>query len=42
MSNLGRKHTDFSYVTDVAAFGYIPKSSEVISAMSGTKPGAVS
>ncbi|MFJ2033793.1 hypothetical protein [Streptosporangium sp. NPDC087985] len=40
-SHLGRKHTYSSPVTDVAAFDYIPKSSEVISAMSGTAQGTV-
>lgn len=41
LPNLGRKHTDLSSVTDVAAFDYIPKSSEVISAMYRTDPGPV-
>ncbi|GGQ09121.1 hypothetical protein GCM10010140_44100 [Streptosporangium pseudovulgare] len=35
--NLGRKHTDLSSVTDVAAINYIPESSEVISAMCRTE-----
>ncbi|MGC5016380.1 hypothetical protein ACLQ2R_36930 [Streptosporangium sp. DT93] len=39
--NLGRKDTDLSSVTDVAAFDYIPKSSEVISAMYRTDPAPV-
>jgi hypothetical protein len=41
LPNLGRKHTDLSSVTDVAAFDYIPKSSKVISAMCRTDPAPV-
>lgn len=42
LPNSGRKHTDLSSVTDVAAFDYIPKSSKVISVMCRTDPGHVS